>query len=329
MGKLVFTILAALGVTVAIIGAVCLLPENTYQLWKSIDSDYGRMRWIYERIHDDPRPIDVVILGSSRSQIGFSAGLIERQLAEHGKHANVVNFGIFNLGRNLQWLILREIYKVKSPKVIVLEVDDPAYPFGHELFKDVAPADALVSAPKRAYHQYFDDLSYLPARKLRLFGANLFPELFGLPKQFDQRTYEQNRTDFTSNFPGETGGIVNMEAAVPRKILLEQTSQQTSRNEWVASQYARLNGGSDRVYIGKIADEAKARGVQLIFAYMPTFNVPEQASELAFVKEYGAVVNNGDLAPRDELFENWSHLNHAGAMIATARLADAINRLPL
>ena len=120
-----------------------------------------------------------------------------------------------------------------------------------------------------------------------------------------------------------------MEAAVPRKILLEQTSQQTSRNEWVASQYARLNGGSDRVYIGKIADEAKARGVQLIFAYMPTFNVPEQASELAFVKEYGAVVNNSDLAPRDELFENWSHLNHAGAMIATARLADAINRLHL
>ena len=206
VGKLVFTILAALGVTVAIIGAVCLLPENTYQLWKSIDSDYGRMRWIYERIHYDPRPIDIVILGSSRSQIGFSAGLVERQLAEHGKHANVVNFGIFNLGRNLQWLILREIYKVKSPKVIVLEVDDPAYPFGHELFKDVAPADALLSAPKRAYHQYFDDLSYLPARKLKLFGANLFPELFGLPKQFDQRTYEQNRTDFTSNFPGETGG---------------------------------------------------------------------------------------------------------------------------
>jgi hypothetical protein len=32
----------------------------------------------------------------------------------------------------------------------------------------------------------------------------------------------------------------------------------------------------------------------------------------------------GDLAQRDELFENWSHLNHAGAMTASARLADAI-----
>jgi hypothetical protein len=327
VGTLVFTILAALGVTLAVVVATCFLPENTYQRWKRPDSDYSRMRWIYERIHYDPRPIDVVILGASRSQLGFSPAAIEQQLGEHGKHANVVNFAIFNLGRNLHWLILREIYKVKSPKVIVLEVDDPPYPFGHELFKEVAPAGALVSAPRRALHEYFDDLTYLPTRKLKLFVANLFPELFGLPKQFDPKTYEQNRTDFTTSFPGETGGMVNMEDTVPRKILLEQLSQQTSRTAWAASQYARLNGGADRVYIRKIADEAKARGVQLIFAYMPMFKGPEKASQLDFVKQYGAVINNGDLASRDELFENWSHLNHAGAMIASARLADAINAL--
>jgi hypothetical protein len=55
-----------------------------------------------------------------------------------------LNFTIFHLGR-LQWLILREIYKVKSPKVIVVEVD-ASYPFGHELFKDVASTDAILSA---------------------------------------------------------------------------------------------------------------------------------------------------------------------------------------
>ena len=43
-----------------------------------------------------------------------------------------------------------------------------------------------------------------------------------------------------------------------------------------------------------------------------------------FLKQFGTVLNYGDLAPHDELFENWSHLNHAGAMNASARLADAI-----
>jgi hypothetical protein len=36
--------------------------------------------WIYERIHYDPQPIDVVILGAS----ALSAAAIEKQLAEHG-----------------------------------------------------------------------------------------------------------------------------------------------------------------------------------------------------------------------------------------------------
>jgi hypothetical protein len=329
LGRLVFTILAALGAALVLNVTVCFLPENTYQRWKLLDSDLnGRLRWIYERIHFDPRPIDVVILGASRSQVGLSAGSIEQQLAEHGKHANVVNFAIFNVGRNLQWAILSEIYKAKSPKVIVVEVDEPPYPFGHELFRNLASADAIVSAPKQAFHQYFDALAYLPARKLKLFGANLFPDLFGLSKQFDPEHYAQNQTEFSTNFMLD-GKMVDMGITVPRGILLEQISQQASRLAWTASQYARLKGGADPVYIRKIADEAKANGAQLIFVYLPTFNGSATISDLDFLKQYGGVINNGDLAPRDELFENWSHLNHAGAMIATARLADAIAGLDL
>ena len=38
-------------------------------------------------------------------------------------------------------------------------------------------------------------------------------------------------------------------------------------------------------------------------------------------------LNCGDLAQNDQLYENWLHLNRAGAMIASARLADAIDGL--
>ena len=238
-----------------------------------------------------------------------------------------MNFTIFNIGRNIQWVILSEIYKAKSPKVIVLEVDEPPYPFGHEHFKDVAPTNAIISAPKQALHEYFNNLAYLPARNLKLFAANLFPEFFGLSKQFDPQAYARNRTDFTTNFPGETGGIVDMEKTVPREVLLEQVSRQASRDAWMASEYAHLNGGENHFYIRKIADEAKAHGTQLIFVYIPHFSGAPTVSDLDFLKQYGPVVDNGDLAPRDELFENWSHLNHAGAQTATARLADAINAL--
>src|SRR3984957_5237801 len=139
VAKLVLTILAALAVALVLDVAVCLLPENDYQRWQLQDPD-GSLRWIYERIHFDPKPIDVAILGPSRPQLGFSAAAIEQDLAQRGKHANVVNFALPGSGRDIQWAIVDELFKARSPKVIVLEVDEQPYPFGHFLFKYVAPA---------------------------------------------------------------------------------------------------------------------------------------------------------------------------------------------
>ena len=307
--------------------AVCLLPENDYQRWQLQDRD-GRLRWIYERIHFDPTPIDVAILGPSRAQFGLSAAAIEKQLAQQGKHANVVNFALVGSGRDIQWAILHELFKAKSPKVVVLLVDQAPYPFGHFAFKYVAPAEAIVSPPSPLLHNYLYDLAYLPIRQLKLFGANLFPDLFGLSKQFDPDHYAQTRTDFTTSFPGEFGKIVDMEHPVPRATLLAEPREQVPRT-LAARALTRLNGGEDHLYIRKIAAEAKAHGTQLIFVYLPMFEGPPTISDLDFLKQFGPVLNFGDLAPHDELFENWSHLNHAGAMKASARLADAIAGLDL
>jgi hypothetical protein len=315
---------AALGVALLLNLAVCLLPENDYQRWRLADDVMGgRLRWIYERIHFDPKPIDVAILGPSRTLLGFSAAAIEQDLGREGKHANVVNFSLPGAGRDIQWAILDELYKAKSPKVIVVEVDDEPYPFGHFAFKNVAPASAIAFPPTPFLHNYLYNLAYLPIRKLTLFGANLFPSLFGLPKQFDSDIYARTRTDFTTNFIGEFGKLVDMEHPVPREILIAQRRVPFPQTLF-ARTLSRLNGGEDRLYIEKIAREAKAHGTRLIFVYMPMFEGSPTIRDIDFLQQYGLVINNGDLAPQDELFENWSHLNHAGAMKASARLADAI-----
>jgi hypothetical protein len=326
---LVSTILAALGVALLLNVAACLLPENVYQRWRLADDVMGgRVGWIYERIHFDPKPIDVVILGPSRAQLGFSAAAVEQDLARDGKHADVVNFALPGAGRDIQWAILDELFKVKSPKVVVVEVDDEPYPFGHFAFKNVAPAKAIAFPPTPFLHNYLYNLAYLPVRKLTLFGAYLFPNLFGLSKQFDPDAYARARTDFTTNFIGEFGKMVDMEHPVPREVLAAQKRVPFPQTLF-ARTLTRLNGGEDRLYIEQIAQEARAHGTQLVFVYMPMFEGPPTIGDLAFLKQYGLVINNGDLAPQDELFENWSHLNHAGAMKASARLADAIAGLDL
>jgi hypothetical protein len=324
VGRLVSTILAALGVALLLNAAVCLLPENDYQRWRLADESMGgRLRWIYERIHFDPKPIDIALVGPSRAQLGLSAAAVEQRLSQRGRHANVVNFALPGAGRDIQWAILDELFRAKSPKVVVLEVEDQPYPFGHFAFGHVAPAEAIVFPPTPFLHNYLYNLAYLPIRKLMLFGANLFPDLFGISKQFDPEQYAQNRTDYTTNFIGEFGKLVDMEHPVPRATLLAQPPVPIPRT-LMARAFTRLNGGEDHLYIEKIAREAKAHGAQLMFVYLPMFEGPQTIRDLDFLKQFGPVLNGGDLAPHDELFENWSHLNHAGAMKASARLADAI-----
>jgi hypothetical protein len=318
---------AALVVAFILNAAICLLPENDYQRWQLQDPD-GRLRWIYERIHFDPTPIDVAIVGPSRAQLGLSAAAVEQDLAKQGKPAHVASFALPGAGRDIQWAILNELFKAKSPKVVVLEVEEDPYPFGHFFFKYVAPAEAIVFPPSPFLHNYLYNLAYLPVRKLTLFGANLFPDLFGLSKQFDPEHYAKNRTDFSTSFPGEFGKLVDMEHPVPRETLLAEPRIPVPRT-LIARLLTRINGGEDHLFIQEIAREAKAHGAQLVFVYLPIFEGPPTISDQDFLKQFGPVLNYGDLAPHDELFENWSHLNHAGAMNASSRLADAIAGLNL
>jgi hypothetical protein len=134
------TILAAFGVALALDAALCLLPENGYQRWQ-LQANYmdGVLPRIYERIHFDPKPIDIAILGPSHAQLGLSAAAVEDRLAQHGKRASVVNVAIGGTGENIQWAIVDELFKSKSPKAIVLDVDDQPHPFGHFAFRYVAP----------------------------------------------------------------------------------------------------------------------------------------------------------------------------------------------
>lgn len=323
-------ICASLGFAFALDVMVCLLPENDYQRWQSVNgAGFGNLRWAYERIHFDSRPVDIAIVGSSKTLLGLCAERIEQRLSIRERPANVTNFSVIGSGRNVQWALVDELYKAKSPKVIVIGVDGTTDPYGHAAFKYVAPAAAIINTPAPLLHDYLGDLAYLPARKMKLFGAWLFPDLFGLRKKFDPEIYARTRIDFTSGTWSSEGKLIDMERVVPPATLLAQAND--DNHPTLLSRILTLccNDGDDRVYIREIAKEAKAHGTQLMFVYFPNFNGDEQSRDLTFLKNYGTVVNNGDLSRRSELFENWTHLNHAGATIASDRVANALADLKL
>ena len=306
---------------------VSCLPNNSYQRYQQLDGTiYWTVRRTYERIHFDARPIDVVIIGPSKTQLGVSAPRVQQQLTALGRPTNVENFSIIGDGRNVEWAIVNEIYKKKSPKVIVISVDDDPYPWGHPAFKYIAPASAIAWPPAPFLHDYMYDLAYLPFRQIRLFCAMLFPDVFGLRKDFDPSAYIRARTDFSVDHAQPDGKYIYMERQVSRSALLEaarqvKTDRKPSRLSLLMN-HVTMTG--DHPYLEAIAKLALSHGTHLIFVYIPQFDGPTTISDRPFLEKHGVVLDNSDLRDKDTLFQGWAHLNHAGAMVVSDRLANAI-----
>lgn len=97
----------------------------------------------------EPRPLTIVMLGSSRTVGGFKAGLLERPLAEAcGRPVVVFNFGIHGAGPLIQLLNLQRILANGiRPDLLLVEVMPPLFagqvPL-HELDEERVPTDRLA-----------------------------------------------------------------------------------------------------------------------------------------------------------------------------------------
>ena len=137
--------LAILGIGLATAVGLSLLPENSYQRWQLLEGTiHARTRWIYERIHFDPEPVDVVFIGPSRVEAGVDAPRISQALGARGLPANVVNFSLPEGGRNINLAIFAELLKTKQPKLLVIGVIEKPSRFGHPAYKYMAPREMLA-----------------------------------------------------------------------------------------------------------------------------------------------------------------------------------------
>ena len=92
------------------------LPDDPYQRWQLLDGTiHDNARWIYERSHFDPTPIDVAFIGPSRTGAGVIAPRLMSDLKARGVTANVVNFSLPETGRNMNWAAAEQMFAVKKP----------------------------------------------------------------------------------------------------------------------------------------------------------------------------------------------------------------------
>jgi hypothetical protein len=308
-----------------------LLPHDRYVRYQQLaDSDFFRTRWVYERIHYDKTPIDVAILGSSRLETSVSAPILEKELTEKlGRPIHVANLAIPQEGRNLHYLVARELVQNHpETRIILVSVVERA-DLSHPAFRYLADPIDLLRAPLFLNHYYFIDAAFLPYRQMSYFIQTYLPAWFGLSRTF-RKDYMGTGFDTTYSFYLPSGKLVDRYHVMPQAEL-EEGSRQIIFNDlggtWrEPSRWRALNNPLENEYTRRLVQVAKEHCVETIFVRLPFYKSPPHMYDEAFYSSLGPLLDAEELSGDPQHFGDRGHFNRSGTDLVSAWMNQAIDR---
>ena len=302
-----------------------VLPYDDYIHYQvvSYDSDYTvPLRWIYERIHFDPAPIDNVFIGTSHTQSGINSDVVDNQARIHGRTMHTVNFAIPFLGRDIEYLIVKELFSVRKIKNLVIELQEDEPIYGHPTFNRLASFADLVEAPLSVDLGLFKNFLSFPARNLELFIKSADPRLFSLQDRFRPEQYAGPYWDDTyrmhtlNGFQAPRTGTHDDKFFTPYVSALSKDEIYWHRlAKWLAIFPTKYNllYRYNLVFLDRIVAEAQMHGAEVTFLYLPSYKGASIPYNEPYIKQFGKILVPGEILSDVSLWQNVGHFNAQGA----------------
>jgi hypothetical protein len=305
------------------------LPHDRYVRYQQLaDSDMFRSRWVFERIHYDKTPIDVAIIGSSRLETSVSAPILEKELSDQlGRPIHVANLALPQEGRNLHYLVARELVENRpETRIILVSVPERA-DLSHPVFRSLADPVDLIRAPLILNHYYFLDAAYLPYRQLSYFIQTCFPAWFGVSRTF-RADYAGTGFDTTYSFYLPSGKLVDRyHVMAPDK--LEEGSRRfiegLGGTPWhQPSRWQALNNPLEQEYSKRLAEVAQKHAVEIIFVRLPFYKSPAHTYDESFYRSLGPLLDAEGLTTDPHFYGDEGHFNRYGTDLVSPWLYEAV-----
>jgi hypothetical protein len=284
-----------------------LIPIPKKLHYQCLNQDcFNHAQWLYNRIYENPKKIDLVFLGSSHTINSINDSLIQQRL-QH-TNLNYTNLGYCRLGPDLYITLLNQILQKHSPKTLVLEVREDDNRYSHPVFAYLASGKDILQQPILFNRDYISNIYAHLKYKIEIIQNVIFKTL---PK------LEVPVTNFGFSSHTEIANPTDLEKYKNENKQNYQEQSSLARNFYM--QFARTS-------LRKIAQICKQNKIKLIFLYMPSYGpVVNKPQESDTYKALGKLIQ----APQSifENKQNWydvNHLNTKGANELSEWLATQI-----
>lgn len=298
---------------IALLVAIIAGPYNRKFGYTYLGGDYIKSAWNYQRIFQDTTRIDVAFIGTSRTLNGIVDSLVALRLESICPvEVEAVNLGLKDIGSNLHYVVARDLFEHKKPRLLVMEVREIESNHGHKYFAYLAQAKDILSAPWIINVNLVSDLKNAVYSR-----AEFINRAAGLSFGAPEPLVHHSDYGFEENF--ET-----VDSAKFDRIIKERNSRIVYRLPEILQ---NIGFRYSKTYLKKIADLASANNCQIVFLYLPYHGAPvEKPMVWDFYRQYGPVWLTDEVFDDRELFVNPTHLGYQGATRLTQLVADSLAR---
>jgi hypothetical protein len=287
---------------------VLFSPLKRKYAWNSLPTDCdNRGAWIWSRLYVDTTSIDIAFLGTSHTLNGIQDTMISRLLSEKKQERiNAVNLAYCRFGNELNYVIAKDLFATKKPKIVIIEVNEkfgtashPVYPYFAETKELVQPASLVQQA----------------------YGSNLYNGFLARLSQFRSSFFHSLDTIVPIHVSyGYRGFPTAMDD--PAQLVPPDKKQSHQMGAW-----RKFTVSYPQAWISDLVQLCRSNHAQVFFLYIPAYHdQPVPIEGMDFYTSMAKV-----LLPPEGLFSDktmWrdkNHLDDKGANVLATWFSSAIS----
>lgn len=263
----------------------------------------NKASWIYHRIFEDEKQIDIAFTGASQTSCAIMDETIEKELINHsGKNIKVANLGYCRRGRDIQYVMLKDLFEHKKPSVLIIEVAEDEPKKSHPVFPYLAESSDLLHSLIIFNQRYFSNLWKGTAVRFEYIKSKIF------------------KNDYRNNFDNAGFGYMpSPEIATANDFAENKTDWENRLSKSSPALLHQIELNYSKHYIKQIVQLAQNNNCKVLFLYLPESGSGMKTPILKdFYTRFGELIILPDSIISNH--SNWkdaTHFNDTGAKKAT------------